>query len=488
MKASTTGVFFHVPKAFDLARWPELSGKPDKAHWLLNRIITLTNCYRHEQGEHFQNISRQTMETFMHSSEVTAVKRALMGDDTREAVIECDGHYVPARYSRDGGKSMGYRLAAGVIEGGFTKVPCKTRAMARKILKYRIIKNQRPLEEHELDSVGQYLYGWLKRLRIDHERAFEIIDGLGENYSTELGTKAACKLTVEQMVEQQEQEKPEGIFCPFGRLHTCVTRLVTEARSCLTVDGQKLVNIDITNSQLVFFSMLMLESFWGRGSSDGFNWSSSSRVLSSVPSSSTSSSTPARGRSSARTLLPATPLSLRTANRNKSTKRAKPNGRPDYPNMTGMPEDAQEFVRQVIDGIVYDRLMDDVGFYNRKVFKGEFFRDVLYGDPKAGYAKVSNLRRAFGRKFPTVLDYIDYCKLGSEPDSYKRLPQQMQIKESQFVLGAVCLRLATHHAEIPAITIHDSIMTTPEHVETVRRVMADEFTRIGVRPAMRVGG
>jgi hypothetical protein len=34
-------------------------------------------------------------------------------------------------------------------------------------------------------------------------------------------------------------------------------------------------------------------------------------------------------------------------------------------------------------------------------------------------------------------------------------------------------------------TIHDSILTTPEHVPTVKRIMAAEFESIGLSPRIR---
>ena len=40
--------------------------------------------------------------------------------------------------------------------------------------------------------------------------------------------------------------------------------------------------------------------------------------------------------------------------------------------------------------------------------------------------------------------------------------------------------------EIPIITIHDSIMTTPAHVGTVRQAMADAFAAVGLRPTLKI--
>jgi hypothetical protein len=52
------------------------------------------------------------------------------------------------------------------------------------------------------------------------------------------------------------------------------------------------------------------------------------------------------------------------------------------------------------------------------------------------------------------------------------------------MIDTVCLRLKKHHPEIPVVTIHDSILTTAEHLPTVKRIILEEFARIDLRPAL----
>jgi hypothetical protein len=61
----------------------------------------------------------------------------------------------------------------------------------------------------------------------------------------------------------------------------------------------------------------------------------------------------------------------------------------------------------------------------------------------------------------------------------------MQRAESDFMYHCVVRRLMEHHAEVPVIVIHDSIMTTEEHCPLVRRIFEEEFARIGLHPTVK---
>lgn len=156
-----------------------------------------------------------------------------------------------------------------------------------------------------------------------------------------------------------------------------------------------------------------------------------------------------------------------------------------------------------MDGTVYEHLMAEhnaavtaageqhKAITSRKKFKPLFFQQVIYGDNRVAYARDTDIALLFKAMYPSVWRFITEWKLwrgGTEDqdESFKRLAIRMQQRESRFVIGRVCTRLTEHHPEIPLLTIHDSILTTPDHVETVFRVMTEEFARLGVRPKLRV--
>ena len=147
--------------------------------------------------------------------------------------------------------------------------------------------------------------------------------------------------------------------------------------------------------------------------------------------------------------------------------------------------DEHQFRRDVLDGTVYDKLMVECGYTDRRTFKGDFFEQVLYGDPTKYYSYNGQVTAAFTARYPNVWQFIRSVKSGGK-DAYKRLPQEMQRRESRFLIGRVCGRLAAHHADVPVVTIHDSVLTPQTYQELVTRIVLEEFDRLGVVPALHL--
>jgi hypothetical protein len=49
----------------------------------------------------------------------------------------------------------------------------------------------------------------------------------------------------------------------------------------------------------------------------------------------------------------------------------------------------------------------------------------------------------------------------------------------------VCGRVLEERPGVPLFTIHDSLLTTPEHVGYVRGVIREEFAELGVRVTLK---
>jgi hypothetical protein len=113
----------------------------------------------------------------------------------------------------------------------------------------------------------------------------------------------------------------------------------------------------------------------------------------------------------------------------------------------------------------------------RDHLKRLFFADIFYGRTNVD----TPLTRLFIRLFPTVYQLV----LKAKEHKYQDLARLMQREEARFMLHTVCRRLFKHHSEVPVFTIHDSIMTIEEHVPLVRRIINEEFNRIGLHPTMK---
>ena len=136
---------------------------------------------------------------------------------------------------------------------------------------------------------------------------------------------------------------------------------------------------------------------------------------------------------------------------------------------------------------MYRWLMEAMDWqYGKAAFKKQEFFRVLYGTngpDKDGNYNPSRLQPVLVEHFPTVWGFIRDWK---RKHGYRDLACEMQRQESRLMIDRVCGRLMMEHPGCPVITIHDAIMTTAEWVETVRRIILEEFATIGLRPALHV--
>ena len=161
--------------------------------------------------------------------------------------------------------------------------------------------------------------------------------------------------------------------------------------------------------------------------------------------------------------------------------------------------DLDYYLELVESGTLYQFLQEHAGYthLDRNDFKHEKFFLFLYGSPRAS----KKLYRTMQTFFPTVVDYVDQAKTEGQlveqrtkkngevydyDRSHAMLPRKIQRMESDFVIKTACGRLMRKHPHVFIATIHDSIMTTPEHVETVCDVMMEEFEKLGVCPRLKI--
>jgi hypothetical protein len=138
-------------------------------------------------------------------------------------------------------------------------------------------------------------------------------------------------------------------------------------------------------------------------------------------------------------------------------------------------------MRLVTTGGFYDALMTelDVPHDQREDLKRTLYQNVFYGQVRV--QKTSQEGRAFRRLFPTLHDLLLDLKAGQ----YQRSSRMMQKVEAHFIYDRICGRIEAERPRIFLGTIHDALVTTPDHADYVRRVMTEEFRRVGVTPTIR---
>lgn len=120
-----------------------------------------------------------------------------------------------------------------------------------------------------------------------------------------------------------------------------------------------------------------------------------------------------------------------------------------------------------------DYLVEQNKEYDREPFKETFFREVFFGRKVSGY---------FWDLFPSVANIIAHVK----KDDYRSLAWMMQRAESDLIINKICGRIMEEYPKCFISTIHDSILTTAEHVDKVKSTMLEEFKKLGLLPSIRI--
>ena len=186
-------------------------------------------------------------------------------------LIECDGIYIPKQ------KCLGYRFNP------------KTGAKLRMIELYKdnIIKANRSIGICK-KTIKKYPFLWLhfKKLEIDMQGVRKEIELLREPtrvkiYEERISEWEKLDLTEKEINQKLDYwtdltletwrtsaeriERKEWLFKQddnVGRLHTNLTGLKRELRKHLTINGEKLIGIDVKNSQPYFASTLFIPENW----------------------------------------------------------------------------------------------------------------------------------------------------------------------------------------------------------------------------------
>lgn len=238
-------------------------------------------------------------------------------------------------------------------------------------------------------------------------------------------------------------------------------------RNAVAYDGQKLVSVDIRNSQPYLSTALFRKEFWS-----GVNHSDKAVLKKSF---SPTQNDPFYIK-----------LGLITVNNIKVTET-------DSHIMLGENrlnlenKDFRKYTDLVVEGQLYDFLEAQFGnslgmeYCDRQDVKAAVFQ-VLFTDNRFIGQKEAAPKKMFQMFFPDVYDV--FAKIKSKDSTL--LPRLLQSMESYLIIDVIAKRISEEFPEAPIFTIHDSITTTEAYVEHVSKIMCEELTRaIGHAPILQ---
>lgn len=269
----------------------------------------------------------------------------------------------------------------------------------------------------------RYIYDCLEKVSMDVEGARSLIEVSNLNEYE----YSSYSISVD-MIESQTWF--QTVDSTAGRVHNNITNLSKKLRPFLRYENKPLVEVDVRNSQPFFFNLLIR---------DYFNPPSPSVSLPSFP-----------------TFLPYV-----TKSKTECT-------------------DLELYRELTSTGEFYEYLMKKTGYNEcRKNFKIRFFKNVFYSKENDNYMSAD--RKMFKHLFPTVAKIVSFYK----KDDHRVLARLLQKAEADIMINKIVPRLADKG--IYCLTIHDSILTTPENSEIVKTIMLDEFQNsLGFTPTIRI--
>ncbi|MCI0716745.1 MAG: hypothetical protein L0Y77_10610 [Chlorobi bacterium] len=436
---------FYVPENLDYEK--EFPYKPYHHLYIMHKIHTERIIHRKTIKNGYVKLNMATLQNILHWRDTKRVLENLK----KGGFIECDNHFIV------GEKSRGYRLVAEY--GGKTRrVEVEDRVIIRRLRRFNDSRAKLYPPKY------QRLKDYLELVEIDYKKANKFIE---ENCTEEKYNlkRQALKNSSRNYLKEFNFEDWKNIYQHSvdsiyfkddlyfvkddtgHRVHTNITNLPKDLRQFLSYKGERLSNLDIANSQPFMLSVILILS-----AKMTSTFSLENVIFNSLNKSNTSYSTP----------LPySNNVSL---------------------SLNLMPEDVKRYIDLTSNGVLYEYLMQDLGECDRQELKHKLFERVFYRDSNNKKREFKE-EKIFRSYFPTVTELIKEFKA----ENYKKLPIEMQRKESEIVLERIAMRILREFPECYFLTIHDSILTPQSNGNLVKSVMEEEFQKFcGIVPRIKI--
>ena len=218
---------------------------------------------------------------------------------------------------------------------------------------------------------------------------------------------------------------------PIRAVDTALTSLKKELRTCLKVNGQRLVGLDLANSQPLIAGLVAQQ----------FHRSNKAAV--------------------------------RLRDRIFKDK-SNPYHRRHLQQSDTDRLDLKRYIEICEKGQLYESLMENGDDRDRVKCR---FLTSMYGknnwcDP---------LKDRLTRLYPSVAGMLTFLKA----HDYRHAAHVMQNAEAVIFIHSIADRIRQERPDLPIYTIHDSILTTPDTLDYVRSIILETFERLGVYPLLR---
>lgn len=436
----------------------------DNLMYILNLIAELPSLYKDRVNEDgYVSINADLLRKWIGRNYLLYLNLLI-----EAGIIESDNHY------QTGKKSIGYKYTSHYNVGVIKKLV--TDATLHNKLDEYYLQNPFPREQEvandseiSVGSVNIAVYEpankWYRSglIGIDHELAnaynaamrdfklqgdgrsrwdYEITSDGEVKYKNPMMQYRCAQISICKIVAGSYfQHYDDNIF----RYHSVITQCKREIRNTITINGQPVIAIDLSNSQPTLLTLVLNHNFWT--AAEGFK----------------AADIPYLGIQDMFKTESQFALFIkmcRNAHNNENTR-----------------IEIQEFVRLVSTGEFYSafrlRLQEKLGITiaSDKDVKPMLFT-VLFTSNHFISHPAAAPKRVFQEWFPTVYDLTKRIK-SKAPNN---LPILLQRLESYIMFNRIVARIARERPDLPFIPIHDSIAAINGEEGYIEQVMSEELT------------
>lgn len=385
----------------------------------------------------------------------------------QENVIESDNHWI------DSEKCTGFRFSI--------HYQCKVKPIhiiSKKLIKAQLrlsvkrtrvgrLKTDKPTSV-EFDKHG-FLKKWFDKLELDVKSASELIE---LSYQEDISNRVESPENKYNAACNSIHRFENGFFHfttdEQGRFHSNLTNMKSELRNFLTYNGQKLVSLDLKNSQPYLSLTLLNPNFWDtNGCSRGLinihclgkNYIQSININSSYSHYTTSLNL-------VNNLQPVVSQDI-TMYRDDVL-----SGRLYQVVKQELQDVVVKFGLEKIKSGNWDvnllqQVLNDYKALKTCVLTSFYSRNQTINSPQAF------VKRAIRKRYPSVYNLFSLIK----SKDHTTLPRLLQNIESELLINRVARRINRENRRVPIFTIHDSIVTVVDRENYIRQVLKEEMQK-----------
>jgi len=434
-------LYWEIPSSLDLKKLlekkpPDFKYNIDKFYYILDYLSRGMDLEDLDNNEGFINVNAKKLQGAVHNY------KKYLDYMLKRRIIRTDMVYIVGK------KSKGY-LIQGYKEhrASVVKIPITSWPMIKRKRKELAEFEQ---ENNTTEKKYPHLTKWFNnKLQIDvigaKQKVEELfpeqtgpIRGNRKGKPSDWNKRYKAIYSIEKFARQEFYYSVDD---NVGRFHSNLTNLKKELRNFITYDRQKLVNVDIKNSQPLFSTLLLSKTFYENKSRCSiFNFPHSLSLIS------LSSHIPF--------FIIMIVKSLQKADN----------------------KDIDEYISIVNSGQFYKQISDllfpDQTFDKKKV-KMMFFKVFFSNNHTLGQPGAKD-KKKFAQKFPDVYNIFKLIKR----KNHTALAHILQTIESEIIIQRVVPRIATEKPNLPIFTIHDSVATTMGNEEYVASIIREEIFQL----------